>query len=369
MSGDGVPAVAVWQRWIDRFTGQWAMHLERPIDRKDLHRDRIASSLPSFGFFVLLVTSAMLASFGLLADSAAVVIGAMIVAPLMNPILSMAFAIVIGDGRLVKRSLVTLVLGVVVVVITAMLIALLLPVSIVGSEILARATPNLIDLGIAVAAGVAGAFSLTRARIANSIAGVAIAVALVPPLCVTGIGLLLGPEVGASFGQDVVSGLNLDVSQGAFLLFLANLIGITVAGSLTFLSQSYGSWRRSWQPLMAWLALMAVISGPLSFALQEFILAKRIDIELSRIAAEDAATWRQVQVRYINIDVAGRAASLDLVLNAPEGLLSDAVLARTNEALFRSLLRFGIRDLDLHLRIVPVRVKDFRDSLSEPGNS
>ena len=108
-----------------------------------------------------------------------------------------------------------------------------------------RTAPNLIDLVIAVAAAVAGAFTLSRDRLSNSIAGVAIAVALVPPLCVTGIGLSLGPEMVAVFGRGTITGLSNQVSEGSFLLFLANLIGITVASLVIFMLQRYGSLQKS----------------------------------------------------------------------------------------------------------------------------
>ena len=97
--------------------------------------------------------------------------------------------------------------------------------NIVGTEVLTRISPNLLDLGIAIVAGAAGSFSLTRKSIASSIAGVAIAVALVPPLCVTGIGMGIGKDIAGDISQVVVS--NVNVSGGAFLLFLVNLAGIT----------------------------------------------------------------------------------------------------------------------------------------------
>ena len=99
----------------------------------------------------------------------------------------------------------------------------------------------MIDLGIAIAAAVAGSFSMTRKQLSNSIAGVAIAVALVPPLCVSGIGLTLGSEMVAVFGRGTVAGLTNQIAEGSFLLFLANLIGITVTSLVVFLLQRYGS--------------------------------------------------------------------------------------------------------------------------------
>ena len=169
-------------RLLDSLSGQWAVHLESRVPRTDLYEARIASSKPSLGFFILLISSAVIATLGLVSNSTAVVIGAMIVAPLMDPILSLAFGLAVSDGKLIRRSAVTVCFGVMAVVGTASLISWALGVSYVQSEITGRTSPNLIDLGIAIAAAVAGSFSMTRKQLSNSIAGVAIAVALVPPL-------------------------------------------------------------------------------------------------------------------------------------------------------------------------------------------
>lgn len=201
----------------------WYIYLEHPIALEELSESREAASIPSFGFFFLLICASMVATLGLLGNSPAVIIGAMIIAPLMNPILSMAFAITTGNWKLYKQSLITVLLGSATAIFMAFLFGYLLPYDIVGSEIVSRTAPSLIDLGIAIAAGAAGAFSLTRHSIASSIAGVAIAVALVPPLCVVGIGLGVGESLAAGFSQITISDFR--VSSGAFVLFLSNLAG------------------------------------------------------------------------------------------------------------------------------------------------
>lgn len=241
---------------LNRLSGQWQVNLETRVARTELYEKRIASSRPSLGFFVLLISSAVIATLGLISNSTAVVIGAMIVAPLMDPILSLSFGLAVSDDKLIRRSFVTVLLGVITVVVTAALISSVLDITHVQSEILGRTTPNLIDLGIAVAAAVAGSFSMTRERLSSSIAGVAIAVALVPPLCVSGIGLNLGHEITAVFGRGSVTGLSNQVAEGSFLLFLANLIGIVVASLMVFLIQQYGTITRCWRNLLVWLGLL-----------------------------------------------------------------------------------------------------------------
>ena len=93
----------LWAFW-KVLTASWRIYLEKPVPIEELAESRQAASIPSFGFFFLLVCAALLATLGLLANSTAVIIGAMIVAPLMNPILSMSFAIVTADWTLYQRS-------------------------------------------------------------------------------------------------------------------------------------------------------------------------------------------------------------------------------------------------------------------------
>ncbi len=212
-------------------------------------------------FFILLALATAIATFGLLSNSAATIIGAMIIAPLMIPIMSLAFSLIILDFRLVSYSLVRLCLGIALTILIAFLATELIGFKIPGSEILARTEPTLLDLGVAIAAGVAGAFSKIRRSVSDAIPGVAISVALVPPLCVAGIDLATG-----DFGS----------AMGAFLLFLTNLVGIIISADVIFLWQSYGSWKRSIWTLFLLVISMIVISFPLSSSFQKMIIDNRI---------------------------------------------------------------------------------------------
>jgi uncharacterized hydrophobic protein (TIGR00271 family) len=176
------------------------------------------SKLASFWVMMCLATS--IATFAVIQDSTAVVIGAMLVAPLMTPIMGVAAGIVNGWPARMAASLALAVAAVVVAIALAWVIAAWLPS--VGdlaenSQITSRISPNLLDLCIAVAAGAAGAYATVDPRVSSSLSGVAIAVALVPPLAVVGITL----EAGA--GGDAF---------GAFLLFLTNFVSIILAGSV-----------------------------------------------------------------------------------------------------------------------------------------
>jgi uncharacterized hydrophobic protein (TIGR00271 family) len=174
-------------------------------------------------YVALIVFSSSIAAFGLLNDSAAVVIGAMLVAPLMTPILGLAAATVQAWTARQLESLTIIAGGALLAVGVGWLIARLLPeidedVTVPG-ELLARTAPNLMDLGIAVAAGAAGGYVLVRKEAGSALPGVGIAVALVPPLATVGITLGLGRT---------------DLTDGAVLLFLTNLACITLAAALVF---------------------------------------------------------------------------------------------------------------------------------------
>ena len=201
-------------------------------------------------FFVLMVLSATIAAFGLANDSAAVVIGAMLVAPLMTPILGIAAAIVQGWGRRVGDSLAIVLAGAGAAILVGIAVSFLaqnlhtgLPLP---GELLARTNPNMIDLGIAIAAGAAGGFVAVRTEASGALPGVGIAVALVPPLATVGMTLGLGYW---------------DLAWGALLLFMTNLIAIVFSAGLVFVAAGFGAYRDEHGRKQAKIASIAVAIG------------------------------------------------------------------------------------------------------------
>ena len=178
-------------------------------------------------FWVLLVLASVIAAGGVVGDSTPAVIGAMIVAPLATPIYGVALATVTGSRRDLLASLKLLVAGVAVNVLIGFLLGMVtvqrLPVA-ANPQILGRTAPTLLDLTVAVAVGIAGSFALVRRDVSNILAGVAIAISLVPVLAVVGITLGSG---------------RLDLAWGAFLLFLTNAAAIIIAGVLVFTAAGY----------------------------------------------------------------------------------------------------------------------------------
>ena len=166
-------------------------------------------------FIVLSIGAGLIATLGLLANSPAVVIGAMVVAPWIMPLRAAAFAVLFGDIPLLTRSLRTLFVGVCATTLLSIVLGKLAGLPQFGSEVAARTSPNLLDLGIALVAGGLATYAKLRSDAVSSLAGTAIAVALVPPVCV--MGLLLSN----AYWEDAL---------GAGLLFATNLLGILTGG-------------------------------------------------------------------------------------------------------------------------------------------
>jgi uncharacterized hydrophobic protein (TIGR00271 family) len=164
-------------------------------------------------FVVLTVGATLIATLGLLANSTGVVIGAMVVAPWIMPLQAMAFEILRGRLPMFLRALRTLMLGVAICVLLAMAVAHLVALPSFGSEVMARTSPNLLDLGVALVAGAVAMYAKLRKDAISALAGLAIAVALVPPMCVVGI---------------LLASAFWDQAYGALLLFATNLLGIMV---------------------------------------------------------------------------------------------------------------------------------------------
>ena len=169
-------------------------------------------------FWVLLLLAAVIASAGVIADSTATVIGAMIVAPLMTPILGIVLSVTIGDGRNLAISLVLVLTGALSVILVAYLLGLAVEIPVdaaTSSQVAGRVEPRIVDLVAAIATGAVGAFALVRSDVSDTLPGVAIAISLVPPLAVVGLTL----EAGAG-----------DEARGALLLFLTNVSAILITG-------------------------------------------------------------------------------------------------------------------------------------------
>jgi uncharacterized hydrophobic protein (TIGR00271 family) len=215
--------------WIGRaFMGGAVGHVELDRLREKVLFDREPVA-PRYGRFVVLLTLAtIIATGGVIVDSTASVIGAMIVAPLMTPIMALALSVTTGDRSNIVRSALIVAIATAFAVALAFVLTKLLPGGVdtaTNPQVLGRTTVGLIELGLALASGAAGAFGLMREDVSDALPGVAIAISLVPPLSVVGICLAVG---------------SYDQAGAAFLLFVTNCVAILVAGGLLFAIAGYG---------------------------------------------------------------------------------------------------------------------------------
>jgi len=231
-------------------------------------------------YLVLMVLSTLLATVGLFANSAPVIIGAMILAPLMAPIISLSMGVLRQNIDLISTSVKTLVVGIILALFFGILLTLITPLQAVTSEIAARLSPTILDLAVAIISGIAGAYASARTEVAKSLAGVAIAVALVPPLAVSGIG---------------IGWLDWHTFSAAFLLFLTNLVGIVLASTLTFLVMGFSPFHLAKKGLAYALGVVILVSIPLTISFVKLVDKQQVVSSLEGLYLEG------IEIRDVNI--------------------------------------------------------------------
>ncbi|WP_333119227.1 MULTISPECIES: DUF389 domain-containing protein [unclassified Microcoleus] len=265
----------------------------------------LEESILDIDYLVLILGSCIIATFGLLANSAAVIIGAMIVAPLMLPIRGLAFGAVEGNVLLFRKGLIALAVGTVLAIFLACFLGALVQIPDFGSEVLARSKPTLLDLGIAIAAGGISGYAKVQPKVSATLAGTAIAVALMPPICVIGLGL---------------SQANWSLSLGASLLYLTNLLGITLSCMLTFLMAGYTPLHRARKALFWALALTAILVIPLGVSFAELIEQAQLEASLKRALLNRTITFQRVELIATDTNWLAKPPEVRLSVRSSEAL-------------------------------------------------
>lgn len=260
-------------------------------------------------FASLIVLSAGIAAFGLLADSGAVVIGAMLVAPLMTPITAAAAALVTARNRRLVTSVVVIAFGTALAIGVGWLVSMLVGTSVTGpddlpNEVISRTFPGLLDLGIAITAGAAAGYIAPRRSATSALPGVGIAVALVPPLATVGITAQLGLSEQAG---------------NAMLLYLTNLAAIVFAASVMLLLAGFrpdsGGTRRG---LSSRLAVTAVVVAAIAIPLTTHTQSAVRDVALRRSVTRAVADWDDsVEIVELDAEVTGGLATVALLVSGP----------------------------------------------------
>ena len=233
-------------------------------EQDEIVRQSARNARLNIDYIALILVSATIATFGLLLNSSAVIIGAMLVAPLISPLIALSTGVTVGRVRVAGRALVVLGVGVLLSLLVAWLAGSLLP-SLPTDEMLSRGRPTVLDAIVALASGTIGAYATARKDIPAALAGVAIAAALMPPLCVVGLGFALGETA---------------LATGALLLFLTNIICIIFSGVLVFIYLGMTLRRYDDVTLRAQLvavALLIIVAIPV--AVELFELTQQVSVE------------------------------------------------------------------------------------------
>ncbi|MFZ5808601.1 MAG: DUF389 domain-containing protein [Chloroflexota bacterium] len=301
----------------------WLARIAKPVT--DERKEEVSSGLhlassPNFDYFLLVFLSAVIATLGLLTDSAAVIIGAMLVAPLMSPILGLGLASLTGDSRLFRKAGISLARGAILaILISAFLTWLnrLLPfISLqeLPQEILARTHPSPIDLTIALAGGTAAAYALAQPFLSAALPGVAIATALMPPICTVGVGLAFGKW---------------DVAGGAFLLFLTNAITIAFAAMVVFFVLGFTPPRYNKEnlprPLVVSAGLTLILLVPLSYFSVQFFQQAKENLIINEVVIREVSTFDAEMINYQTVEN-GEILEMSLSLRATDPLTYEDVL-------------------------------------------
>ncbi len=284
------------------------LHFLKPLtsdERKEVINEISSSASPGFDFFLLVILSCSIATLGLITNSAAVIIGAMLLAPLMSPIIGLGLASLTGDSKLLTNSISALIRGALLAILLAILVTAansVLPIvslQELPQEILARTRPTPIDLAIALAGGLAAAYALTRPNLSSALPGVAIATALMPPICTVGIGIALN---------------RWDVAGGAALLFITNTVAIAFASVFVFFVRGFGRSLNNRLPrgLLFSAILTVLLLIPLTYYSVNFFQQAAENRFIQTVVQQEVAKIENAQL--VEIDTTRNGATLSMVL-------------------------------------------------------
>ncbi len=306
-------AASRWRR--NPFYRWWHFALVGSVDHEKVMERIVAESgwSPRYAFMTMM--SAGIAVLGLLLSSPAVVIGAMLISPLMGPILGFGFSLALFDFAEMRRALFALVVGSFVAVGFTALIVLASPLQAATAEIIARTRPNLFDLGVALFAALAGTFAIIRGR-GETIVGVAIATALMPPLAVVGYGLATW---------------NMAVLGGSLALFATNFV--TIALAATAMARFYGfghflSSQQSWTQTIILLLVFVAMAIPLGLSLRQ-IAGEAVAVTQTRSLLSDRF-GAEARVTQLNIDFDAHPILVRAVVITPRARMQKAPSLQTD---------------------------------------
>jgi len=284
--------------------------------------DLIDAGSPGVDFFILIVFSSAIASLGLIADLSVVTIGAQLIDPLMSPILGLAIASLSGLNRMFKRSLIAILEGGALAIGVSGLISFFtyrLPYSIhayIPHEVMLRTTTSPLDLGIAIVGGAAAAFALAHPRLDSALPGVAIATAIMPPLCTIGFGIAFQ---------------NSPIILGAILQFLTNFAAITFSAVVTFAILGFGPYRMKKEndltrSVLISAALLLIVAIPLAILSWSTVSSSRLNNQTSALIMENLPPESHPQLVNLSINAVEDMKEFEVTLQMVRELTESEAL-------------------------------------------
>lgn len=329
-----VSNVTFWSRFSLRLSVQEKAIIAEEIDEEIQNKPL---------YWLQMIVSVVIATFGLLQNSVAIIIGGMLIAPMLKPIKGLAFGITTGKPSYFWRSFILMSLSIVIAVFTSYVVSLMVPLKVETTEILARTAPTLLDLFIAIAAGLIAILSMYFKKLSESIAGVAMAASILPPLAVTGIELALH---------------NSGAMGGSFFLYLTNLFAILAVGVIIFMMYGFfpeqqDTKQRSIRVGLALLGLILFISFPLFSSLTN--IADKVKLEAGANEFFDVLLEKEFpDMTLANLNLVGfEGNSLEFFgkLKVPVGI--EFTLEDENRLRDELISALGA-DVKLEIEIVPV---------------
>ena len=342
---------ALMNYYIKKLTDYLASKTEM-VDHRAVIKEVASSVDRSWVYYCILTSAGLIALLGLLINSVAVVIGAMLISPLMGPIISSGLAFTIGDLLLARRAFKTIAGSVALTIVVCAVVSFISPLNEPTAEILARVRPNILDLFVAVLSGIVGAIALcTKRNYLITSTGVAIATAVIPPLSVTGYGLGTG---------------QLMLALGGFLLFFTNFVAIVLTSDLVFFILGFRTRHLEavqYSPRKRFLiigGLLTLISIPLVYTLVS---------DLNKVKEKK----RIVRVLKLNLnkDLTSRMTSYDYQQNDEKSFITASVNTvkfidmQTELKLEKELTEALKRPVDVRLEQVIVALGEVQKPTSE----
>ena len=320
---------------LQRLRG-WLQPSLTEVEQETLRWNARRQATTTIDYVTLLGVSAILATLGLVQDSVAVIIGAMLVAPLLGPLSAMSIGLVTARTSLLRRGAITLTIGTLAAMALSLGVGWLLPLTEPTPQMLLRSEPSLLDVGIAVASGLVGAFATARKDIPAALAGVAIAAALVPPLSTVGLGVAYD-DAG--------------LAGGALLLFLVNIASVVATGAVAFwwlgmrpVEQDHATRRQLTSAVLGAGLLFVVVTATVGLLqAQRIERDTRLDVQSQLTIGED------LELVDVEVDPQGDRTVVTAVVRSERDLTNQELRAAEQE-LSENL------DTDVDLRVVVQRV-------------